>query len=94
VWAQIALNTTASFSMTILQASIGTTSAVIAALSASSSQFILNNSFLAAAGAQIMPVGNCQMNLTTTTTVFLVANCSFSAGSGTAGGLLQARRRR
>jgi hypothetical protein len=79
--------------MTVAIASINTTSATVAAASTIAGS--VNKLILAftSGGEQILNAGSCQINVSSTTTVFLVAQATFSS-TNTAYGSIWARRRR
>jgi hypothetical protein len=89
----LSLTTTASFAMTILQAAVGSSSATMPTLGLPGFTLIAA-SFGAGAGAQFVTTGATRVITSTTTTVFLLANATFSAGSGSTYGTVFARRRR
>lgn len=78
-----------------IHAAINTVSATLPGTSSlATTRNTLNlTSFLASAG-QFIPLRNCRVNLTTTTTYYLIATCNFASGTCTATGNIIARRRR
>lgn len=80
-----------SLNATTLLSSVSTTSATIGALGFYGQQSAFGAT-AAVTGNWVIPTPVARITLTTTTTVYLVANQAFSAGTATGDGLIRARR--
>jgi hypothetical protein len=90
----VALNKGSTTSVTTEAAAITTVSATYPALGLTNSALIRNQAttYNGTAAGAVLPVGVTRLNITSTTTVYLVANCTFTVSTMSAYGAIEARR--
>jgi hypothetical protein len=90
----VALNKGSTTSVTTEAAAITTVSATYPALGLTNSALIRNQAttYNGTTAGAVIPVGVTRLNITSTTTVYLVANCTFTVSTMSAYGAIEARR--
>lgn len=91
---QVNFTTTSSTSVTLLETCINTTSATFPASNPTNSSLVTPAVVPGAGTDYYLPSGTLFLNVSSTTTVYLVVQAAFTASTLSAGGTLQARRRR
>lgn len=94
VWANARFTGQAATAVTVLGAGINTVSAALSATPAQIAQSFHNGQTPFASTNLSLPVGAARFSLSAPATIYLVGQCSFSGGTLSAFGALQARRRR
>lgn len=94
IWFNAASTTLPSSISGAISTSTGTFPTVPAVATAASSMVFAAVAFGAAAEQNILPVVPCQINVNSTTTVFLIARSGFTTSTLSAYGKIMARRRR
>lgn len=89
----VAFTANASTTATIFQGGINTTSATLPTAPGAGASMALGLSVGAGGTEPILPVGTTRITLTTTTTVYLVAQATFAVSTMSAYGFIGARRR-
>lgn len=93
VYGTVSFIAAATTTTTIVQAGINTTTATMPGGNAGAFTLLqMNAGAFATSGVQAIPTGPVRVNVSTTTTVFLVANATFGTSTMTCSGFIRARR--
>lgn len=94
VWGNVALLANSSTVTTIVQAAINTVSATLPTLPSQGAHAFWRGSVTGVTSPWVGPTGSRRVSLSATTTVYLIANATFTTSTNAAYGYIGARRRR